>query len=115
MLMTHGQTLIEQPGFLERLVVEGGLRQISVHVEMTQAGRHGYPIGRIKSEADLHPVRQAFTGLALDYFLSGEKMQACFDIERIFLSCSGGPPKSSPSILKGGHRPPLQDPRPPNE
>ncbi len=43
MLMTHGQTLIEQPEFLERLVVEGGLRQISVHVDMTQAGRHGYP------------------------------------------------------------------------
>ncbi len=64
MLMTHGQTLIEQPEFLERLVVEGGLRQISVHVDTTQAGRHGYPIGRIKSEADLHPVRQAFTDLA---------------------------------------------------
>ncbi len=66
MLMTHGQTLIEQPQFLERLMVEGGLRQISVHVDMTQAGRHGYPIGRIKSEADLHPVRQAFTDLALN-------------------------------------------------
>src|SRR3954469_1312726 len=65
MLMTHGQTLIEQPEFLERLMVEGGLRQISVHVDMTQAGRHGYPIGRIKCEADLHPVRQAFTDLAL--------------------------------------------------
>jgi hypothetical protein len=56
--------LIEQPQFLERLVVEGGLRQISVHVDMTQAGRHGFPIGRIKCEADLHPVRQAFTDLA---------------------------------------------------
>ncbi|MGI8821354.1 MAG: hypothetical protein ACR2ID_10890 [Chthoniobacterales bacterium] len=65
MLMTHGQTLIEQPQYLERLVVEGGLRQISVHVDMTQAGRHGYPIGRIQCEADLHPVRQAFTDLAL--------------------------------------------------
>src|SRR5215211_3009865 len=64
MLMTHGQTLLEQPEFLERLVVEGGLRQISVHVDMTQAGRHGFPIGRIKCEADLHPVRQAFTELA---------------------------------------------------
>ena len=30
MLMTHGQTLLEQPEFLERLVVEGGLRQVSV-------------------------------------------------------------------------------------
>ena len=65
MLMTHGQTLIEHSEFLERLVLEGGLRQISVHVDMTQAGRHGFPIGRIKCEADLHPVRQAFTDLAL--------------------------------------------------
>lgn len=63
MVMTHGQTLIEHPEFLERLMVEGGLRQISVHIDMTQAGRHGYPIGRIQSEADLHPVREAFTEL----------------------------------------------------
>ncbi|MDQ2868658.1 MAG: radical SAM protein [Verrucomicrobiota bacterium] len=66
MLMTHGQTLVKHPDFLERLVVEGGLRQVSVHVDMTQAGRHGYPIGRIKSERDLHPVREAFTQLAID-------------------------------------------------
>ncbi len=64
MLMTHGQTLLEHPEFLERLVVEGGLRQISVHIDMTQAGRHGFPINQIESEADLHPVRQAFTDLA---------------------------------------------------
>jgi hypothetical protein len=64
MLMTHGQTLVEHPEFLRRLVVEGGLRQISVHVDMTQAGRHGFPINWVKSEADLHPVRQAFTDLA---------------------------------------------------
>ena len=61
MLMTHGQTLIEHPEFLEKLMTEGGLRQVAVHIDMTQAGRHGYPIGRIKSEADLHPVRDAFT------------------------------------------------------
>jgi 7,8-dihydro-6-hydroxymethylpterin dimethyltransferase len=66
MVFTHGQTFIEQPEFLERLVVEGGLRQVSVHIDMTQAGRHGYPIGRVKSEADLHPVREAFTQLARD-------------------------------------------------
>src|SRR5438477_12924355 len=35
MLMTHGQTLIEHSAFLRRLMVEGGLRQISVHVDMT--------------------------------------------------------------------------------
>ncbi len=63
MLMTHGQTLLEHPEFLERLMVEGGLRQVAVHIDITQAGRHGFPIGRVKSEADLHPVREAFTEL----------------------------------------------------
>lgn len=65
MVMTHGQTLLEHPEFLERLMVEGGLKQVSVHIDMTQAGRHGYPINRVKSEADLHPIREAFTQLAL--------------------------------------------------
>lgn len=63
MLMTHGQTLIEHPEFLERLMVEGGLRQVAIHIDVTQAGRHGYPIGRVKTEADLHEVREAFTQL----------------------------------------------------
>ncbi len=66
MLMTHGQTLIEHPEFLDALVLDGGLRQIAVHIDMTQAGRHGYPIARVKTEADLHPVREAFTRLAWD-------------------------------------------------
>ena len=65
MLMTHGQTLLEHPDFLERLMVEGGLRQVAVHIDMTQAGRRGYPIARVETEADLHPVREAFTRLAL--------------------------------------------------
>lgn len=66
MLMTHGQTLIEHPEFLEKLMRAGGLRQVAVHIDMTQAGRHGYPIAEVKSEADLHPVREGFTRLALD-------------------------------------------------
>jgi hypothetical protein len=64
MLMTHGQTLLEHPEFLERLIREGGLRQVSVHIDTTQAGRHGFPINRIANERDLHPVREAFTRLA---------------------------------------------------
>ncbi len=64
MLFTHGQTFLEHPAFLERLVVEAGLRQVAVHIDVTQAGRHGYPIQRVTSEADLHPVREAFTALA---------------------------------------------------
>jgi hypothetical protein len=58
MVMTHGQTLLEHPEFLEALVVDGGLRQIAIHIDMTQAGRHGYPINRLTSESDLHPVRK---------------------------------------------------------
>lgn len=65
MLMTHGQTLLEHPDFLERLVADGGLRQMAVHIDITQAGRSGFPINRLKNEADLHPVRAAFTALAL--------------------------------------------------
>jgi hypothetical protein len=64
MLFTHGQTLFEHPEFLERLVSEGGLRQVAVHIDMTQAGRKGYPIQRVTSEADLNPIRQEFTDLA---------------------------------------------------
>ena len=64
MLMTHGQTLLEHPEFLEALVREGGLRQVAIHIDMTQAGRHGYPINRLTSESDLHPIREAFTRLA---------------------------------------------------
>ncbi len=66
MLMTHGQTLLDHPDFLERLVVEGGLRQMSVHIDVTQAGRKNYPINRVSGEADLHPLREAFTELVLD-------------------------------------------------
>lgn len=66
MLMTHGQTLLEHPEFLEALVIDGGLRQVAVHIDMTQAGRHGFPISRLTSERDLHPLREAFTKLAIN-------------------------------------------------
>ena len=65
MLMTHGQTLLEHPEFLEALVRDGGLRQVAVHIDMTQAGRHSYPINRLTSESDLHPIREAFTKRSL--------------------------------------------------
>ncbi len=66
MLMTHGQLLLEHPDYLERLVLEGGLRKLAIHIDITQAGRHGYPIGSLKSEADLHPLREKFVDLILD-------------------------------------------------
>src|SRR5262249_26278569 len=64
MAITHGQTLLEHPEFLEALVLQGGLRQVAVHIDMTQAGRHGVAMNGLTSEGDLHPLREAFTDLA---------------------------------------------------
>lgn len=66
MLMTHGQKLLERPAVLERLVVEGGLRKLAIHVDATQAGRPGYPLAAIRSETDLHPLRERFVDLIHD-------------------------------------------------
>ena len=66
MLMTHGQSLLENPDYLRRLVTEGRLRKISIHIDITQAGRHGYPQDGLTREADLHPLRDAFRDLLLD-------------------------------------------------
>ncbi len=63
MLMTHGQILLENPAYLARLVRDGGLRKLALHIDMTQAGRPGFPIRRLRSEVDLHPLRQAFADL----------------------------------------------------
>ncbi len=65
MLMTHGQKLLEHPEFLEELVVKGGLRKLAVHIDITMAGRPGFPIKSLKSEADLHPLRESFIDLIL--------------------------------------------------
>lgn len=63
MLMTHGQRLLEEPELLVRLVAEAGLRKIALHIDMTQAGRPGFPIRSLSRESDLHPVRDAFVDL----------------------------------------------------
>lgn len=63
MLMTHGQKLLDDPVLFERLVVEGGLRKVAIHVDATQAGRPGYPLAKVCSEEDLHPLREQFVAL----------------------------------------------------
>ncbi len=65
MLMTHGQVLLENPEYLARLVKKGGLRKLAIHIDITQAGRPGYPMRQLASEADLHPLRDAFVELIL--------------------------------------------------
>ncbi len=66
MLMTHGQVLLEHPDYLERLVRRGGLRKLAIHIDVTQAGRRGYPIKGLESEVGLHPLREKFVDLILD-------------------------------------------------
>lgn len=65
MLMTHGQSLLENPGFLERLIRVGRLRKMALHIDITQAGRPGFPIRSLRCESDLHPLRQQFVELIL--------------------------------------------------
>ena len=61
MLMTHGDALRRRPGLLERLMAEGGLTEISIHVDITQRGRNGYRVP--KSELELAPLRDEFAAM----------------------------------------------------
>ena len=65
MLMTHGQVLLDHPDYLERLVLEGGLRKISVHIDITMAGRPGFPLRTLARESDLYALRSLFVQLVL--------------------------------------------------
>jgi radical SAM family protein len=61
MVMTHGDSFRRQPGLLERLVEEGGLTEVSIHVDITQRGRDGYPVP--KDEEELMPLRDEFAAM----------------------------------------------------
>jgi hypothetical protein len=61
MVMTHGDNLRRQPGLLERLMVEGGLTEVSIHVDITQRGRDGHKAP--KSELELMGLREEFAGM----------------------------------------------------
>ena len=61
MVMTHGDNLRRQPGLLERLMKEGLLTEISIHIDITQRGRDGYRSPR--SEDELTPLRDEFAAM----------------------------------------------------
>ena len=63
MLMTHGDSFRRRPGLLEQLMVEGGLTEVSIHVDTTQRGRQGDAWRRARTEADLNPLRAEFAGM----------------------------------------------------
>lgn len=64
MLMTHGQTFYKNPKYLERLITEGGLEKLAVHIDTTQRGRIG--MSKHDSEADLNWIRDHFANLIRD-------------------------------------------------
>lgn len=61
MVMTHGDAFRRRPGLLERLMTEGGLTEVSIHIDTTQRGRVGYKNPR--GEQDLTPLREEFAAL----------------------------------------------------
>ena len=60
MVMSHGQTFLRDPSYLEHLV-HAGLMKVGLHVDVTQRGRDGH--ARPQSEAELHDVRDALANL----------------------------------------------------
>ncbi len=63
MLMTHGDTFRRRPGLLERLVVDGGLVELSLHIDTTQRGRLGAAYRAAEHEEELNPLRDEFAEL----------------------------------------------------
>ena len=63
MVMTHGDNLRRQPGLLERLMTEGELTEISIHVDITQRGRDGAAYRVPRSELELMPLRDEFAAM----------------------------------------------------
>jgi MoaA/NifB/PqqE/SkfB family radical SAM enzyme len=61
MVMTHGDNFRRQPGLLERLMSEGMLTEVSIHIDITQRGRDGYRAPR--SENELMPLRDEFAAM----------------------------------------------------
>lgn len=55
MVMTHGDVLLHDRAYLERLIREAGLTKLSFHVDITQRGRKGW--SRPESEKQLNAVR----------------------------------------------------------
>lgn len=62
MLMTHGETFRRKPGLLERLMEQGGLSEVSFHVDTTMRGRRDHH-ARASGEAALDDLRAEFADM----------------------------------------------------
>jgi molybdenum cofactor biosynthesis enzyme MoaA len=64
MVMTHGQTYLEDPTYLHFLMKVGGLQKTAIHIDVTQKGRKFLKAGM--REKDLHPLRDQFATIIRD-------------------------------------------------
>ena len=63
MLMSHGDALLKSPQLLRRLMQDGGLTELSIHIDTTQRGRTGRAYKYAQSEQQLMPLRNEFSQL----------------------------------------------------
>jgi hypothetical protein len=63
MLMTHGEAFRRDPDLLPRLMVAGGLSEVSIHVDTTQRGRGDAAYRHARREVELLPLRDEFAAL----------------------------------------------------
>lgn len=66
MLMTHGDSFLRDPALLARLMVEGGLEEVSLHIDTTQRGRRDRGFKYATTEAELMPLREHFAEMIRD-------------------------------------------------
>ena len=79
MVMTHGDNFRRQRGLLERLMIEGSLTEVSIHIDITQRGRDGYRAP--KSEVELTPLRDEFAAMVRDARrTTGQKLRAAMTL-----------------------------------
>lgn len=64
MVMTHGQTYLDDPTYLHYLMKHGGLQKTAIHIDVTQKGRKFLKPGM--REKDLHPLRDQFATIIRD-------------------------------------------------
>lgn len=63
MLMSHGDGFLRDPELLKRLMVEGGLEELSLHIDTTQRGRRDRDFKYAAREAELMALREKFVAL----------------------------------------------------
>ncbi len=63
MLMSHGDGFLRDPDLLKRLMVEGGLEELSLHIDTTQRGRRDREFKYATREAELMDLRARFVAM----------------------------------------------------